>query len=396
MSIPTTTRNATLGDLAEMLQRQHDLKLDAVVPATAIHSDSAMLSVKGLSVLDDAVTLRPTEICDGHIADRLGIPAQYLRKLRFVRPDLYDANVNGWIHGTDSSPSETLPLYSGPDDRSFLLRTFSDPDGGEGIARALLSNSFGIVDNLDVLMACLKGVKESGVDVHVVRCELSERRMNVRFAAPSISKLAPTLLKDYRSPISEDRWLQYAERHHIDNPDPTVPLTFAGFDLGNSETGGGAFTIKPVLTVLQCLNGMVLPFDQLRKVHLGAKMDQGIIRWSVDTQRKNMELVSAQAIDAVRTYLDVDYVAHALSKLEEKSGAKVADVVKTIEFVSKQLKFTEDEQAGILDHFIRGGAITAGGVLQAVTSYAQEVDDPDEALNLEESAVRAMELAAAV
>jgi hypothetical protein len=51
---------------------------------------------------------------------------------------------------------------------------------------------------------------------------------------------------------------------------------------------------------------------------------------------------------------------------------------------------------GRLDHFIRGGAITAGGVLQAVTSYAQEVDDPDEALNLEESAVRAMELAAAV
>ena len=36
MDITTEARHATLGDLETMLTRQQDLKLDAVVPATAI------------------------------------------------------------------------------------------------------------------------------------------------------------------------------------------------------------------------------------------------------------------------------------------------------------------------------------------------------------------------
>ena len=38
--------------------------------------------------------------------------------------------------------------------------------------------------------------------------------------------------------------------------------------------------------------------------------------------------------------------------------------------------------------------MTAGGVMNAVTSYAQTVDDPDVAYDLEGQGLRAMELAA--
>jgi hypothetical protein len=50
----------------------------------------------------------------------------------------------------------------------------------------------------------------------------------------------------------------------------------------------------------------------------------------------------------------------------------------------------------ILAHLIRGGQLTARGVMQAVTSVAQTLDDADTAHDLEAHAFRAMDLAARV
>jgi hypothetical protein len=50
----------------------------------------------------------------------------------------------------------------------------------------------------------------------------------------------------------------------------------------------------------------------------------------------------------------------------------------------------------ILAHFIRGGQLTAGGVMQAVTSVAQTLDDADAAHEMESQAVRALDIAAAL
>jgi hypothetical protein len=41
-----------------------------------------------------AGTYTPTEVCDHGLADKLSIPAAYLRRTRQERPGLYDANVN--------------------------------------------------------------------------------------------------------------------------------------------------------------------------------------------------------------------------------------------------------------------------------------------------------------
>ena len=50
---------------------------------------------------------------------------------------------------------------------------------------------------------------------------------------------------------------------------------------------------------------------------------------------------------------------------------------------------------GKLAHFIRGGDITAGGVMHAVTSVAQTLPDADAAHDMESAALRALEVAAA-
>lgn len=103
------------------------LVLDGTVP---------LLGPDGLTMTAGAY--RPTEVCDAGIAEKLGIPAAYLRRMRGSRPGLFDANVNGWLAG---------------DDRSFFVRCLRGDDGQTGIARAWLSDGYKPIDHLDTLMA---------------------------------------------------------------------------------------------------------------------------------------------------------------------------------------------------------------------------------------------------
>jgi hypothetical protein len=80
--------------------------------------------------------------------------------------------------------------------------------------------------------------------------------------------------------------------------------------------------------------------------------------------------------------------------MERDAAAPVEQPQETIELVSQQLRFTDDQRNGVLAHFIRGGSLTAGGVMHAVTSVAQTLPDADAAHDLESRALRVLALAA--
>jgi len=256
---PLGARNATLADLAALLRDQQARKVDIVAPAAAVRVESARLVVEGTAPVigPDGVTMTtgaytPTDVCDQGIADKLGIPAAYLRRLREHKPGLYDANVNAWLAG---------------DDRRFLIRCLR-PDSGEGpgAARAFLSDGHKIIDNLDALLAVLDGVRQAGAPVQVDGCDLTERRMYVRVVCEQVRVLAPALLAGYRSP--------FTGASGADNP-----VVFAGFVITNSETGCGAFTLTPRLVVQVCRNGLTITKDAIRAVHLGERLDEGVVTW---------------------------------------------------------------------------------------------------------------------
>lgn len=413
------TRNVGLKELSDLLKTQHAHKIDVVAPATKLRSVGGVIRVEGTEaqLTDEGVTAtdglyRPTDVFNETVADKLGIPTAYLKKLALSRPDLYDANVNGWLHGrTKVNGGGERNVVHPADPRKFLFRGFRGDDAGaEGIGRALLSDGFGMIENIDVLFSALDGARGADATLDVVSCDLSERRMRVRLAAPSIRALAPTLLRNYRSPFdgdggtrrvgeggwTVDRAREAARREGRFYEPGTEPVVFAGFDIGNSETGGGAFTITPVITAEVCGNGLKLTFDALRKIHLGSRMDEGIINWTEETKAKSLELVKLQTRDAVSTFLDVEYVEKAIAKIEEKAGIPVSKPAEAVKVIGQQLRFSQSTIDGILDHFLLGGQPTAGGVLNAVTSYAQTVADPDEADEIEGAGIRALELAAAL
>lgn len=385
-----TARNASLPELVELLQVQHAAKLDVVAPATDLHAQGghllvrgageAVLSPEGVSRSD--ALLRPTQTAEAGIADKLDIPLAYLRRCRREQVELFDANVNTWLGAAAG--------------RRFLVRGLTDlpgglaedlsgagaqPGNGGGILRALLSDSFRIVDNLDVLLSVLAGIRDAGAQVEITAADLSERRMWVKVVSREVAAQAPQLLANYRSP--------FTGALGMDNP-----VVFAGFLISNSETGQGKFTITPRLEVQVCDNGLVLNQHALAEVHLGGRLPEGVIRWSADTQTAALELVGKKARDAVSSFLDPAFVTTALRRIQADAGVEVSAPAATLEHVAKTLRFPTEAAETLLAHFIRGGDTTSGGVLQAVTSTAQTLTDPDAAYQLEAQGVEAMSLAA--
>lgn len=379
-----TVRKGTLDDLATELKEQQERKVDMVVPARDLWSHHGLVVVRnGASELTETgvtskhLYMTPSDVFDNGLATKLspvGRPfgRKYLRGLRETgRVDLVDANVNGLLHGNKE-------LSISADDRAFFVRTFSPKDDqSTGYARALLSNSYRPIDNWDVLGTILKGLKAAGITGHVVRqADLTDDKMYVRISVPEITALAPTLLRNYTSPYSRNRG--------ADNP--TVE---AGIVITNSETGGGAFTITPELVVQICTNGLTIKKDMIRKPHLGSKLDEGVIKVSDDTRRKNLELIASQTTDAIHTFLDPAYMARAIERIESQSGDPIDDVDKALETIVSRPAFSKDDMAGLLSAFFDGGDRTRGGLANAITAYSQEVDDADRAYAMDADALDA-------
>jgi hypothetical protein len=375
-------RNASLTDLVSELREQQERKQDLIVPARDLWSHNGQVFVQGAGepvITESGVTpgsleFVPSDVYDEGAAAKLGLPRAYLRTLRENGwTDLIDANINGLIHGRKTEAGNEIRT---PDARRFMLRTFKGQGGGRGYARAILSDKYQTIDNWDVLMATLEGMRKAGLDGHVVRAaDLTNRRMYVKVVAPEIQALAPELLKDYRSPFSGNRG--------ADNP-----VMFAGFVLSNSETGGGAFTITPRMEVQVCTNGVTITQDAVSRRHLGSRLeDDGVVQYSESTQRKNLDLISSQTADAVRTFLDTDYMNKTIARVTEKAGRPVVAPAEIVKAIVKREAFSKEDADGILDHFIKGSDMTHGGVFQAITSYSQTVTDADKAYAMEADAL---------
>ena len=421
---PESLRNASLPDLMNLLKDQRARALDVVVPASKLAVCDGLLVVEGTEAVlsDDGVTpadgvYQPTASFDAQLAGALKIDLRYLRRCREQRPDIYDAQVNLWLHGSQEAGRHGTveQVYPGMA-RKFLLRLMrsgGDVGVGDGIARALLSSKYRRIDNFDVALAVLEGIRnardEHGnpIEAQVVSADLTETRMHLRVACPQVRMLAPELLKNYRSPfgdggavrVGNGGWSlpaarEAAAREGQGYQPGAEPVVFAGFSLTNSDLGHGRWSLKPVIVVQICKNGLTMTSEAIERTHLGGELDEGKLDWSHETHRRYMELISGQTVDAVSQWFSQPYLAGAVAELEHLAGVAVTKPEETIKFVASQLSFSEVEAEAILAHFYMGGQHSAAGVMQAVSSVAQTLPDGESARELEFAAVKAGQLAA--
>lgn len=463
--ITETHRGLNLAQLRDVLELQQARKLDMVIPASKLAFRDGQLVIAGQDMIlneegftDPNGTFRVTDKFQDDLADKLGIHVSYLRRLREGRTgdkgrvlsppriDLWDHNVNQLLHGRkgtlkasydvtqlvenggQGAPPEAWKRTPVPaDDRSFFCRLFTSDAGDTGIARALLSDRFGRMDNLDALFAILDGITQAGIDPATLRMtgDITETRMYVEVVAPEIWTAAEDLLGGYRSPFDANRagversgnaptfeervamGRAYQERGRAAMPDGpdghggnhgytqpgSEPILMAGFKIANSEVGNGRWTIVPTCKILKCWNGWTQQQDLMARSHIGAQQSEGHIAWSEDTQTKELAWVTAQTRDIVVKALSQDYLDSVVAQRTEQASKSLAEPEKTIQVLADRLKWTKAERDGIWQHFEMGGQYTAGGVANAVTSYSQTVD-ADKAWDLDAQAMRALELAA--
>jgi hypothetical protein len=319
----STTRHADLKDLVSLLREQQARKVDIVAPPASLRATKGrllisdtepILSPTGVTSTDGVY--RPTATCEKGIAEKLKINLPYLRKCREGAIELWDVNVNGWLDRV-------------PPDQNFLIRGFRGADGGTGVARAVLSDSYKSVDHLDVLTAALDGVDQAGVPITVQGCDLTEQRMYVRICSPAVEVLAPRLLEGYRSPFTGAEGA-------------ANPVVWGGFVITNSETGCGAAAITPRIVFRVCDNGYTITADAHLAVHLGGRLDEGVIDWSGETHRKNLELITAKTKDAVRRFLTPAYVQKIVTTMEASADVPIVRPADTIQVVSQQLHVLVD------------------------------------------------------
>jgi hypothetical protein len=378
MPVKTEARNASLQDAMAMLTEQAAVKVDAVVPFSALAASNGQITLSNVEpvIHSDGVTdpngyYLPTAVGDESIAARLGVPTPYMRRLREPgNITLWDENVNHWLRREPS--------------RKVLVRTFAQTELTEpGIFRSMSSDKFKMMDNLDTVLAILDGLRQAGIEFTVGGFDITERRLRMTVQAPAVRVAAEALLKGYRSPFTgQDA--------------ASLPFIHAGFSFSNSETGNGSLSLAPRAVVEVCKNGMTRNVDLFRAVHLGGRLDEGVVRWADDTQEKSLRLVTAQVRDTVQAFCSTEYLTEWVTSLEEKAEVKVADPAKAIKVIARRAGFSEHEAQGILSHFISGGQATAGGFMQASTSYAQTVQSPDRAIEIEEKAEQVLNIAASL
>lgn len=423
MPVQMDARYEDLQTMAGILKDQRARRIDLVMRGHQIQAmGNRIIIPAGTTVMDESgVTdaggsYELTRTAVEGFAEKLKIDLRYLRRMYEVRPDLFAANVNGWLHGELDGvirpEGMDEPAYKA-DDRKMMLRLFRGDTTDDGVMRALVSSRFFAVDNLDVLLAALRGLEEAGLTpgsdgVHIDGCDLTEKNMYVRIVAPQIQAMAPTLLQGYRNPFGDggmvrgghlgndvDRIRALAQREGLGYPEGQEPIMFAGIVIKNSETGDGRISITPRIVAQICANGYTITADAYARNHLGVDKGVGSVAYSADTQRKALELVALQARDAVAKFLAPEYLTEAVAQLEADAGAPLgANPAETIKVVMAESMFSDEVADALLGAFVAGGMPTAGGVAHAATAVAQTVADPALAASLEDEAAELMRRAA--
>jgi len=364
---------ADRGTFVGHLRSLAEAAFDVVAPQSAltVALSTAMLSTAEPILTDhgvyDGLSASMSRTAWRQLAERLRIPLTYLDRLcEDGHTDLAEHNVN---------------TLTGRDTRVALWRFLRANDGL--MLRAVLSDRYGIMDNLDAFVTVAQGMADAGLslDAAEVDVDWTPERFRMRVAVPQVTEDIADLVAGYRPPMYS--MAAGAPTHAPAGPDERPPVLWAGIEVTNSETGGGAFAIAPRAVVLVCRNGLTRTIDAVRAVHLAGRLEQGAVTWTADTQARQRDLVLSMVADAARMFCSHEYLQRQVAEMRDAHGQPVASPSAAITVAQRLCAFTDAETASVLDAFLVGGQQTVLGLGQAVTAAAQACPDGDRQAEME-------------
>lgn len=330
----------TLPEVLMELQRQNTAKQDFIGPAQSfrLEPDGITFGITHLTTGQQEV-FGTTDLFHRQVGSALGIPAKYYDLMKKQKPDLLAENVNAWF---------------GDRDQSYMIRSM---DYGSGrVARALLSDRYRRIDNLEIASAVLPlFAGQEGMEV--MSCEVTENRLYLKVVN---HRLEMACVGD---------------------------RVQAGVLISNSEVGLGAVSVQPLVYTLACTNGMVVSSLGERKTHVGraAKaLEDSFFLYSDETMEAEDKAFMLKLRDTTLAAIEEARFAQIVNKLEESNNARITGRVQdVIELTGKTYDFNQFEQDNILNYLIQGGNLSLYGLSNAITRASQDVESYDRATALE-------------
>lgn len=331
----------SLIELAHKIEAQRALKRDFIVDTRETtmqvqHQEGVPGEPRDTVVLElpeGSGTFPIRKTTHDQIGSRLEIPAKYYDRLLGNMPDLLATNVNALFR-----------KY--PEKR--MVRTL----GGD--ARAFLSNRYQRIENEEIAEVALPILMDMP-DVRIVSSEVTDRRMYIQAVLPRVEG-------------------------EIRKGD----LVQAGVIISNSEIGHGAVSVSPLIWRLICLNGMIASDGKLRGYHVGGRVNSNEELWADDTRRADDRAILLKVRDTVRAAVDAVAFARRVEKMRDLAEVQVTgSPEKAIEVLAQKVGVSEKESGGILRSLIKGGDLSAWGLINAVTAQAHEARDYDRGVEFE-------------
>lgn len=331
----------TLQELAAEIERQRELRRDFLADTRHLSLGAdGRLTIQGV---DDTPTFKVSPLAHGQIAQRLDIPKRFYDRLFDKHADLLANTVN--------------QLFRREPERR-MVRTL------DGRARAFLSDRYRPLDHDAVVEAVFPVLAQ--LEVEVLSCEVTERRLYVKFATPRLEQ--EVLPGD---------------------------VIRAGGVISNSEVGLGALRIDDLDYRLVCANGMIREVVS-RSSHVGRTNGFEGLEASEffrdETREADDRALMLKLRDALRGMFTRERFEQRLTQYRAATEDRIDKPLEVVELLRRRLTLTEEQRDSVLTHLLRGGDLTRWGLANAVTRVSQDTSDYDEATELEKLGGRVIEL----
>lgn len=316
----------TIQDLLQELKRQQEEKRDYISPAAALQ-----LKSDGRTIVMRNREFETTGLFHRQVAASLSIPAKYYDKMQQEKPALLAHNVNEWLSDKE---------------QNYMVRSLGNT------ARALLSDHYRRIDNLEVASAVLPLF----AGMEIMSAEVTETKLYLKVVS---NRIEAKCVGD---------------------------VVQAGVAISNSEVGLGAVSVLPLVYTLRCQNGLIVNSLAERKTHLGRAV-KGLEDFAIlsdETKEAEDKAFLLKLKDIVSSILDETHFAQIVGTLEKSSEAKITGKVQdVVELTSRSYSLNDGEQEDVLKYLIEGGDLSKYGLCNAITRASQNVGSYDRATMLE-------------
>lgn len=323
-------------DLAVEIERRAEVKKDFVAPTPkfelAVVEDKPVIAMANGSVHNFEIN----DLAHGQIAEYLGIPAAYYKRMVAEDPALLVQNTNRW-------------LKDKPKDRR-LIRTLDSK------VRAFLSDSYRPLENEDLAEAVLPVLLN--LNLMIISCEITDRKLYIKAVDRDIQKDVPN------------------GKHMGDGGHTIFDTISPAIIVSNSEVGYGSLSVERGVWTRACTN--LASFGaNMRKYHTGkrAELSDDVYHLLTDETKKATDrAVFMQVTDMVKgAFNEAQFEATALklgnAAKDQMEPEKVPEIV---ERVGRKFSLNEGERKGLLGRLIQDGDLSRYGLHSAITRYSQD------------------------